>query len=212
MELKYKNWNDININIFQKLQSLLNNTVRTDDELIDTINDNITLLSILCDVDEDEIANLSQSEFSNLIKQTSFLQTMPKAKIKNSYIINGKKYNVYYSIQDMSMSQYIDFQTFCKEKDKYIKEILGCFLIPVGCKYGDGYKISDVVEDIGNHLSIVDAHSIMFFFTLLYRTLTKTTLGYLEKKMKKMKKKMTQEQITKTEEAITAMKAVVDLL
>lgn len=211
MELKYKNWNDISVNIFHRLQEVLT-TEKSGDELIDNINSNIMLLSILCDVDEDVISNLSPQEFNGLLQQTKFLNEMPKVKIKDNYTINGKKYRVHLNMEDMTMAQYIDFQTYCKDKDKYTREILSCFLIPKDCKYGDNYNIGEVIDEIGEHLSIVDAHSIMFFFTLLYRTLTKTTLTYLEKKLKKMSKKMTEEQRKKTEEAITTMREIMDLV
>ena len=51
MELKYKNWNDININTFNKLNSVQFKEI--DDDTM--LNANVKLLSILCDVDEDEI-------------------------------------------------------------------------------------------------------------------------------------------------------------
>lgn len=211
MELKYKNWNDITIGVYNKLNKLLK-FEPTDDVVMDELNLTIQILSVLCDVDEDAIGDLTRSEFAELAAQCAFLQELPKVKIKDKYTINGKEYTVQFSVQDMTMAQYIDYQTFIKEQDKYMSNILACFLIPKGKKYGDGYNLQEVVNDIENYFSIVDAHSVCFFFTLLFQSLTKVMLTYLVKKMKKGMKKMTQEEKEKTQEAIDHLNKVISLV
>lgn len=211
MELKYKNWNDITIGVYNKLNKLLK-FEPTDDVVMDELNLTIQILSVLCDVDEDVIGDLTRSEFGKLAAQCAFLQELPKVKIKDEYWINDKLYQVQFNVQDMTMAQYIDYQTFIKEQDKYMSNILACFLIPKGKKYGDGYNLQEVVNDIENYFSIVDAHSVCFFFTLLFQSLTKVMLTYLVKKMKKGMKKMTQEEKEKTQEAIDHLNKVISLV
>jgi hypothetical protein len=208
IELKYKSWNDISINTFNKLKEIRINS----NDSIELLDSNITLLSILCDVDEDTIASLTTSEFSTLLSQTTFLSTLPKVKIQDTYTINGNKYEVFLTLKDMSVAQYIDFQTFYKEQDKYYKELLACFLIPKGKKYGEDYDIQKVIDDIGNHLSIVDANSILFFFVLLFQSLTKATLTYSIRQMKKARKKMNKEEQEKIDLAIAEMKRAMTLV
>lgn len=211
MELKYKNWDEININVFQKLQELFK-LDKTGDEQIDNLNISVGILAILCDVDEDVISDLSIDEFKRLSATADFINNMPKAKIKDNYKINGNVYDVQLNVEDMTMNQYMDFQTFCKDKDKYMREILACFLIPRGKKYCDGYKVKEVIEEIGNHLSIVDAYSICFFFTLLFQSLTKATLACLVKKMKREKKKMNKEQQVQVQRAIDEVNKAMNLV
>lgn len=208
IELKYKSWNDISINTFNKLKEIKINS----NDSIELLDSNIALLSILCDVDEDTIADLTTSEFSTLLSQTTFLSTLPKVKIQDTYTINGNKYEVFLTLKDMSVAQYIDFQTFYKDQDKYYKELLACFLIPKGKKYGEDYDIQKVIDDIGNHLSIVDANSILFFFVLLFQSLTKATLTYSIRQMKKARKKMNKEEQEKIDMAIAEMKRAMTLV
>lgn len=210
MELKYKSWNDITINVFQKLKDI--QIQNTDDKLIDNINNNISLLSVLCDVDEDEIADLTASEFNRLLEQTSFLNDMPKKNISNSYIINGKKYDVFVEMRDMTMAQYIDYQTLIKDKEKNFKQLLAIFLLPHGKKYCDGYNITEVIEDIGE-MNIVDANGLLFFFVLLFRSLTKSMLTYSIRQMKKMmRKEKDREMKMKIGRAIVEMQRAVNLV
>lgn len=209
IELKYKNWKEISINVFQKLQNLnLNNS----SDIIDEIDDNVKILSILCDVDEDTIADLEVGEYKTLVSQCAFLNEMPKVKIKDEYWINDKLYQVQYGVQNMTMAQYIDYQTYLKDSSKYTKEIVSCFVFPKGKKYGEDYDLNETIEDIGNYFSIVDALSVCFFFTMLFRSLTTATLGCLVKKMKRGKRKMDKEQQVQVQRAIDELNKVIHLV
>lgn len=209
IELKYKNWKDITINVYQKLQNL--NLNRSSD-IIDEIDDNVKILSILCDVDEDIIADLDINDYKRLVSQCTFLNEMPKVKIKDEYWINDKLYQVQYGVQNMTMAQYIDYQTYLKDSSKYTKEIVSCFVIPKGKKYGEDYNLNETIEDIGNYFSIVDALSVCFFFTMLFRSLTTATLGCLVKKMKRGKRKMNKEQQVQVQRAIDELNKVIHLV
>lgn len=189
MELKYKNWKEISINTFKKLQANINNAEDDGIESINILNKEVAMLAVLCDVEEDDIANLTQNEYRKLIAQTDFLKEMPKVKVEDNYTINGNKYSLFLTMQNMTIAQYIDFQTYYKDVNNNFAECLSCFLIPKGKKYGEGYDIAEVIKDIGEHMSIVDANSIMFFFALLFRSLTMVTLRSSVKDMKKIMKK-----------------------
>lgn len=213
MELKYKNWKEISINTFKRLQEAIKDAPVTDDETLNALNNNIAMLSVLCDVDEDTIVSLTTTEYVRLVNECNFLIDMPKVKITDNYTINGKEYEVFLSLRNMTVAQYVDFQTFYKEREKYFSELLACFIIPKGMKYGEGYDIADVVKDIGEHFSIVDANSIMFFFVLLFQSLTKVTLNYSIRDMKKlMRKEKNKEQRVKMEQAIMELKKARDLV
>lgn len=182
MELKYKKWDDISVELFDKIKEVLNK------KGIDEIDKNIGIVSILCDTDEDEISSLPITEFSKLVEQTAFLNKMPRVEIRDKYVINGKKYNVFTNLKKMTTAQYIDFQTLQKNYNKNLKYLLAVFLIPENKEYGD-YDIDEVADDLYRHLSIADAESIMFFFAMSYRALTQGILTYSISQMKKEMRK-----------------------
>ena len=209
IKLKYKSWNDITVDVFEKIKKINPNVY----EDFDALNANVELISILCDVDEDVISNLSCSEFTKLLQETSWVQDTPKVDIKDKYVINGKQYKLFLELRNMSMSQYIDFQQLMQDSEKNFKQLLACFLIPEPYKkYGDGYDVMDVINDVGS-MPICDAKSIMVFFSLQYRSLTKAMLTYSIRKMKKARKAMkTQEEREKIDLAIEEMKMAVSLV
>lgn len=189
IKVKYDSWEKITVNVFEKLNNAINDAEVTGNNEIDLLNKQIAILSVLCDVDEDTIADLHTSEFSRLVNETNFLNETPKKNVIDKITLNGKKYEIFLSIGDMTMSQYIDFQTLFPKRDKEFKRILSIFVIPKGCNYNEGYNIEQVINDIGEYMPITDANNIMFFFALAYQSLTKVMLTSLVKEMKKLKKK-----------------------
>lgn len=189
IDIKYDSWEKISVNVFEKLTKAIEEAEVTGNNDVDLLNKQIAILSVLCDVDEDIIGDLRSSEFSALVNKTNFLNETPKKNVIDKITLNGKKYEIFLSISDMTMSQYIDFQTLFPKRDKEFKRILSIFVIPKGCSYNDGYNIEDVINDIGEYMPITDANNIMFFFALAYQSLTKVMLTSLVKEMKKLKKK-----------------------
>ena len=203
IKLKYKNWSEISIKKFDEIKKELNKNKNNELEA------NLALLSSLCDVPIDEIEDLPLNEFSRLLKQTDFMKKMPKVDIKEKYVINGKKYDVCLNVNKMTTSQYIDYQTFGKDIENNLKNIIAIFMIPEGKKYGD-YDLDEVIDELYDNMPIADAYSVCFFFTLQLQSLTKATLCYLERKikkeMKKEKNKMRKEKITEGLEQIQQVK------
>lgn len=210
MELKYKTWKDITIDVYEKIRAIKADELNTDEQALDL---NIKLLSILCDVDEDTITDLPITEFSNLVSKTEFLKNMPKYTIESTYKVGDRVFDVQTNLRAMTTAQFIDFQTLVKEQDKNLSNLLACFMLPKGKKYGEDYDIIEVAEYLKKNMSIAIARSVMFFFTLEYQVLQKVMLDYSIKEMKReMKNEENEETKKKMEEAIQQMMQLKDLI
>ena len=151
IELKYDSWEKISVNVFEKLNNAIENTEESGNDIVDYLNKQIAILSVLCDVDEDRIVELSKDEFAELTAQTDFLNETPKKNIISNLTLNGKEYEIFLSVGDMNMNQLIDFHTLYKDREKNFKQILAIFILPKGKKYCEGYDIKEVIDDIGNY-------------------------------------------------------------
>lgn len=198
------NYNDLTIGKYQEIQAVLNG------EIVDEYATNIQLVSILSDMTEDEVGSMGLTEYKALNQKLVFLTEMPVQKmVADKYKIGGFELDTMLAVDKMTVSQYVDYQTFVKEPDKYLVELLSIFLIPKGKKYNEGYDIIEVQKAIRDNLSIVDAISLSAFFLLWSQSLTKATVTCLTKKLKRMKKKMKNPmEIQKMEEAIMNLENV----
>ena len=162
-------WYDVTLDQYQKLQN------------IDTseLEGQIEAATILLGVDTDD---MTWVEFCKELNKLDFLnQPIPKTIVRNSYMLNGRKYNCFVNLQDLTVSRYMDFENLSKTKD--LVKILTVFLIPDGKEYGS-YDLDEVYEDIKT-MNIVEASGIFNFFPLEFRICIEVLKDYSIKELKK---------------------------
>lgn len=177
---------------------------------IDDIDKQVELIACLADMDINNVYNLPLTKYEELVEKASFLYEMPKPKnnLPNKLIIGDFKYRIMKNVEKMTTGQYVDLQTYLKN-DMGVAYILTTIIIPEGCEYGDGdYNIDDLQKDIYNNLNIEDALSIAFFLHRKLQITIEGTLRFLDWKMKKMEKKMPQEQKAKMKQAREMLKGL----
>ena len=81
------------------------------------------------------------------------------------------------------------------------EDILSVFIIPKGHKYGDGYDINEVKQDI-LQLNMVDINAISQFFFRQFELFSETFRLYLIQYLKKEEKTAKGEQKEKIQETI----------
>ena len=152
------------------------------------------IIACLTGMEVDDVLNLSLTRYHELVQKTAFLLEKPKldGRIPNKLNINGRECIITKDVKKLTAAQYIDYQTLTamKDQEKYLANILACFIVPKGCKYGDGYENDEIVAWIGENLSIVDGLNICFFFRKKYLNSIKLTLTSLELQMRMLRWKM----------------------
>ena len=135
------------------------------------------------------IEAMTISEANAYANTLNFIREKPKVRVaKQFYYLNGHKYKVTFNMQNLSTSQYIDFQQLADSAKDMPAEFLSVLLIPDGHKYNDGYNIDDVVYDIENYMLVEDCLALTaFFFNLLRISIRRSirSLASLEKKAMK---------------------------
>lgn len=170
-----------------------------------------TIISILTDMDFEDVLDLPIPKYRELAGQLEFLKNPPlvKAKRVDRVIIDGKEFMVIKKVEDMTAGQYIDFQHYFKEKDvRMLPYILSCFIIPKGEKYGD----SDTIEYM-KQLSVEEALTIANFFMKQSRSLIKGMLLSLEwmikKRIRKEKDETVKEKMKEAKKMVHSLKDLV---
>ena len=171
-----KNWKDITLRQFNKIQDLLQEI----DEYT-TLN----IIDVLYGVDS---ADMPAMEVMNKYAHSlDFLTTTipTNEKLKDTYTINQREYNSNINLTQMTTAQFVDYQNYSKENPVDISKCLSVFVIPKGHTYNDGYDLKQVQEDIKD-LDMVTINTLAFFFKKLYLLLLEITLLCLTQDTKKM--------------------------
>lgn len=183
--------------------------VQRDEAIEDKYTKTVAMLSILSDIPEEELYDLKLEEFSKMTGEMAFLmKEVPQVPVCDRYKLGEYNLVLVRDLKELTASQFIDYQTFIKDTDKYIVELLSIFLIPKGKKYCKDYDIVDVQKAIRENLSIADAMSVSAFFLDLFKVLYRSMQIYLTKMLKKMKKKMKAEEVTQIEQALQNLENV----
>lgn len=183
--------------------------VQRDEAIEDKYTKTVAMLSILSDIPEEELYDLKLEDFSKMTGEMAFLmKEVPQVPVCDRYKLGEYNLVLVRDLKELTASQFIDYQTFIKDTDKYIVELLSIFLIPKGKKYCKDYDIVDVQKAIRENLSIADAMSVSAFFLDLFKVLYRSMQIYLTKMLKKMKKKMKVEEATQIEQALQNLENV----
>ena len=183
-----KSWRDVTIDEYFDLLEKLE-----DPELEDTDKE-VCKISFIYNIPEDSIWDLKIDEFRNLQVESLWMDEFKiseNSKFK-SIEINGSKYKIDTNLQNFTVAQYIDFQTFFpkrKTNPRVLGNILACFIIPQGKEYASGYDICELVRSINSNLDILTANEIMFFFLKQYLISIRVTANYFNWTLKRLKKK-----------------------
>ena len=185
IKLVHGDWKDVSINLFFEIKKIIDADLEETDR-------KIKILALLMDETEEEFSGRKIGEVQELAEQLNFMQKDPFIKTNDvkTLFINGAEYELRTKLEDYSVAQYVDFQNYIKDGQNNLARMLSTVIIPIGKKYNDGYDIEEVIQNIGDNLSIAHANYIMFFFTKKLVSSIKVTQGslvWLKKKMQKLK-------------------------
>lgn len=193
-----KSWRDVTINEYFDIANIVN------DDTLDDYEKEAKIVAFVFNMDENDVWNLSVPEFRALQAKKSWMNSfdLKENAVFKKIKIGDIKCGVNVSLQDFTVAQYVDFQTFWpkrKEMERYMGNILACFIIPEGHKYNEGYDIQKLAASITESLDIMTANEILLFFLASYLNSTRATLIYLKlmmmRTMRRMKKPEQKEQM-----------------
>lgn len=169
-------YEDMPVGMYQKLAKIVGEGMPEDDA-------NLATLAVLSGMSEEQLLDLPLPEFRAKMDAAGFLLVYPHpAQVRDTYELRGVRYHPTPGERKMTAGQYIDFQTYAKEDDRWA-ELLSCLLVPEGHTYNDGYDIEAVQAAIRDELCILDAIALRAFFLNSSLALTGVFQLYSARKM-----------------------------
>lgn len=189
-----KDWKDVTLGIWMRMNEI---TARENE--IERI---VGFVALFNNMTEDEVLALPLDKFKEYMAQMGWMNTPPDIEQpKKEYVINGHTYELTMNFHKLTTAQYIDFQSYTKSED--YSQMLSVFLIPKGKKYGEGYDVFEVQQDL-KQMPVQEVLGLMGFFMVLYRSWSRALLKYssriLRKAAKREKNPELMETVTKMEE------------
>lgn len=180
-------WQNISIEKFPLIYDLIR------DELDDN-EKNIRILSILSDVNVNEIKKINIEGIKKLIDKIQFVFKMEFPKEKHKFKHNGYRWVVNYDITKISAGDFISLSKLTETEDSIINnlpQIIAVFIQPFQYRW---FKIDPIEMDYTakvNHLKTVDVgtiYPIAVFFCSIIASLLVDIEDYLESQAQEVKK------------------------
>lgn len=185
------NYNKLSLGLYQEIQEINKN------ESLEEIDKQVQILSILTGESEEEILHLLITEYKELVIKAGFLDpsNLNYHPVAKKYLVGGFELIPVTDFRKLETCQYIDFQTYAPDLDKYLVEFLSVILVPKGKRYNEGYDILEVQKAIREEMSVADGVSIAGFFLTWCRKSIQDSLNYSRQEAMKIKDKTKREEI-----------------
>lgn len=184
-------FNRLNLGKYMEIQAV------SQDSTLEDIDKQVKIISILTGMEEEEILHLPIVEYKGLVEKTAFLNPddISYHPIAKKYILGGFELVPVRDYRKLETCQYIDFQTYAPDLDKYLVEFLSVILVPKGHRYNEGYDIIDVQKAIRDEMSVSDGVSLAGFFLTWCRRSIQDSLNYSRQEAKRIKDPKKREEI-----------------
>lgn len=184
-------YNKLTLGKYMEIQEVSRNESQED------IDKQVQILSILTGVAEEEILHLPITEYKELVVKSGFLnpENINYHPIAKKYILGKFELIPCRDFRRIETCQYIDFQTYAPDLDKYLVEFLSVILVPKGHRYNEGYDILEVQRVIREEMSVSDGVSLAGFFLTWCRKSIKDSLNYSKQEAMRIKDKTKREEI-----------------
>lgn len=167
------------------------------------IDKSTQVLRLLTGWSEEDIENLPIASYSALTSGCAWLyENIAYVPVVKEYRV-GRWVLRNSDARTITTAQYIDFQAYVKDSDRYIVELLSTLLIPKGKRYNEGYDIAEVQEAIRRYLPTDTALSLVAFFLKSAQESIANILRSSERDITTAPAKTEEEKKTKEEALIT---------
>ena len=184
-------YNKLTLGKYMEIQEISRN------ESLEDIDKQVQILSILTGVAEEEILHLPIQDYKELVTKSDFLdpENINYHPVAKKYLLGKFELIPCRDFRKIETCQYIDFQTYAPDLDKYLVEFLSVILVPKGHRYNEGYDILEVQKAIRDEMSVSDGVSLAGFFLTWCRKSIKDSLNYSKQEAMRIKDKTKREEI-----------------
>ncbi len=179
------NYNRLTLGKYMEIQEI------SRDDRLEDIDKQVQILSVLSGIPEDEILHLPITTYKEMVARSGFLSPdrISYHPIAKKYLVGGFELIPTKDFRKVETCQYIDFQTYAPDLDKYLVEFLSVILIPKGHRYNEGYDIIEVQKAIREEMSVSDGVSLAAFFLTWCRKSIVDSLNYSKQEAMRIKDK-----------------------
>jgi len=178
-------WEDISIGMYQEFLELQEKKLPEDEFVAGVV-------CVLCNVDKEILARFKYKDLQDVSKTlTKWLSKKPDdKKLVKKLDFKGKKYGLIPNLSAISLGEFVDIESNCKDSHKNLHKIMSILYRPIVKEKGTRYSIEEYnpdeyKEDMFKDFPILVSISALSFFFRLGKKLPIILNNYLVREQKK---------------------------
>ena len=178
-------WEDISIGMYQEFLELQEKKLPEDEFVAGVV-------CVLCNVDKEILARFKYKDLQDVSKTlTKWLSKKPDdKKLVKKLEFKGKKYGLIPNLSAISLGEFVDIESSCKDSHKNLHKIMSILYRPIVKEKGTRYSIEEYnpdeyKEDMFKDFPILVSISALSFFFRLGKKLPIILNNYLVREQKK---------------------------
>ena len=153
-----RGWDGVTVEQFVEVRKILKESTLNPEECM------IAVAAELAGVTYEELLNMPLEKAAELFEKANQLREEPRRGRLSTHYQVGNVILKLTPVKDLTIAQWVDFQTYGKDMEKNIVEILSVVLVPEGKKYNEGYDMDMVKMGIRRYMHVPEAMAVCFFF------------------------------------------------
>ena len=162
-------------------------------------------ISAMSDIPKQLISQLSLKDVAVIMEKIAELQARQNSSLKKIIEIDGVEYGFHPNLDDITLGEYADLETFIKIGiEDNLPEVMAILYRPIVEKENDVYTIESYGGDLTiraekmKKMTAEQVQSALVFFYAFVNELSQTSESYLTMKLKEMKTQSSQNQSAKS--------------
>ena len=153
-------------------------------------------ISIFCDIPMKDVLTIDAKQAQDIALEI-YAVLNQKAEFVDKFELNGIQYGFIPNLEDLSLGEYIDLETYLKDQ-KNLHKVAAVMYRPITKKYSDLYDIENYSANLRSQQDMKDApigiisQAVVFFYNIV-NELLKDFPHYLEKEAKEVQETIQQE-------------------
>lgn len=167
----------------------------------------INVISVLSDVDSEEIRKYSTETYNNILSSLAWTNNLPdESKFKKVIEIDGVQYGMINKFSELSSGNWVDIEEYLNGHPENMHKVLSILYRPLITALNDDYR---VIEDYSSgegelranlfyeKLNIQDVFGCAVFFCLIANLCMKNIKTYLESQIREEKRTSARKNLTR---------------
>ncbi len=182
-------WDQISLGQFIELSQ-----VTTDD-----IADSVKIISILSDIDPEEVMKMQTEELKGIIAQLAWMNILPESVFKHTIKVEGVDYGIVPELNALTVGEWVDLEEFINDYPNSIHKVMAVLYRPVIYNVNDTTRFIEKYE--GNttlkraelffdKMMISDVYGASLFFSLTGMEFIRNLNTSLQRQTEEMKASM----------------------